>query len=52
MKDTAISENPKQIFNRFRSELISRLLAQACKYYGANDDPFEVNHISKRSDRC
>ena len=49
-KDTVISDNPKQVFNGVRSELISRLLAQTCEYCGTNDGPFEVHHIRKLSD--
>ncbi|EDQ2186868.1 maturase [Salmonella enterica] len=49
-KDTVISDNPKQVFNGVRSELISRLLAQTCECCGSNDGPFEVHHIRKLSD--
>lgn len=49
-KDTVISDNPKQVFNGLRSELISRLLAQICECCGSNDGPFEVHHIRKLSD--
>lgn len=49
-KDTVISDNPKQVFNGVRSELISRLLAQTCECCGTNDGPFEVHHIRKLSD--
>ncbi|ASG19080.1 reverse transcriptase/maturase family protein [Salmonella enterica] len=49
-KDTVISDNPKQVFNGVRSELISRLLAQTCECCETNDGPFEVYHIRKLSD--
>ncbi|WP_431734184.1 hypothetical protein [Klebsiella pneumoniae] len=48
--DTVISDNPKQVFNGVRSELISSLLAQTCECCGSNDGPFEVYHIRKLSD--
>ncbi|HAT6805164.1 TPA: maturase [Citrobacter freundii] len=49
-KNTVLSDNPKQVFNGVRSELISRLLAQTCECCGSNDGPFEVHHIRKLSD--
>jgi hypothetical protein len=49
-KDTTITDIPKQVFNGLRSEIVSRLLAQACEMCGANDGPFEVHHIRKLSD--
>ncbi|EHP5887358.1 hypothetical protein L1O59_005353 [Salmonella enterica] len=49
-KNAVISDNPKQVFNGVRSELISRLRAQTCECCGTNEGPFEVHHIRKLSD--
>lgn len=49
-KDAIITDNPKQVFNGLRSEIVSRLLAQTCELCGDTNGPFEVHHIRRLSD--
>ncbi|CAH0238284.1 Group II intron-encoded protein LtrA [Massilia sp. Bi118] len=49
-KEAVIDDNPKQVFNGLRSEVVSRLLAEECEVCGTRDGPFQVHHVRKLAD--
>lgn len=49
-KDAFVSDNPKQVYNGLRSEIVQRLLAEVCEMCGSVEGPFEVHHIRRLAD--
>jgi group II intron reverse transcriptase/maturase len=48
-KDAMINDRPPQVYNSLRSELVQRLLAEACELCGSEKN-CEVHHIRKLAD--
>ena len=49
-KNTILDDQPRMVYNGYRSELVDRLLTQKWELCGTEEGPFQVHHVRKLAD--